>query len=146
MRIAALPSPVQAMMQQNLLAALGKAEDAFAAATSAADAQAAATMLPAAVPPAAQPATSVQMLVALAAAEPTAERRRKMAAAADRGLSLLERLHAELVAGVPAPERLAELLEWSENFEMPDDPQLATVAREIELRVRVEIAKHDLRV
>lgn len=144
MRIAALPSPVQALMQQNLLAALGRAEETFAAAAVAADKQGAA--LPAAVPPATQPATSVQMLVALAATEPTVERRRRLAEGTDRGLALLEQLHAELVAGTPAPERLQELLEWSESFETPDDPQLATVAREIELRVRVEMAKHDLTV
>lgn len=144
MRIAAMPPAIQAAMQQSLLATLAKAEDTFAVAAGAADG--AAAVLPAPVPPATQPATSVQMLVALAASEPVAERRRRMAAAADRGLSLLERLHAELVAGTPAPERLQQLVEWSESFEAPQDPQLAAVAREIEVRVRVEIAKHDMRV
>lgn len=141
MRIAGLPPA----MQQGLLAALAKAGDDFAVASAGADKQAAA-ILPAHVPPAPQPATSVQMLVALAAAEPPVERRRKMAAAADRGLSLLERLHAELVVGTPAPERLRELVEWCENLETPADPQLAGLQRDIEVRVRVEIAKHDLKV
>ena len=141
MRIAGLPPA----MTQGLLAALGKAGDAFKVASAAGDKQAAA-ILPHQVPPATQPATSVQMLVALAAAEPVVERRRKMAVAADRGLSLLERLHTELVAGAPAPERLQELVEWSESFEAPQDPQLAAIAREIEVRVRVELAKLDLNV
>jgi len=93
-----------------------------------------------------QPATSVQMLVAMAAAEPMIDRRRRMAAAADRGLTLLERLKDELMSGAPAPERLQELADWSAEFEAPDDPQLATLAREIEVRVRVEIAKYDREV
>lgn len=141
MRIAGLPPA----LQQGLLAALAKAGDEFAVASARAD-PASAAILPAAVPPATQPATSVQMLVALAAAEPPVERRRKMAAATDRGLRLLERLHAELVVGTPAPERLAELLDWSEGFDPRADPHLAGLAREIEVRVRVEIAKHDVRV
>jgi len=140
MRIPALPP----LMQQSLLATLGRAE-AFSVASVDAEAGAA-TVLPPPTAPLAQPATSVQMLVTLAAAEPTAERRRKMAAAADRGLSLLERLHAELVVGTPAPERLAELVEWSESLEPPTDPHLASLQRDIEVRVRVELAKHDLRV
>jgi len=140
MRIPALPP----LMQQSLLATLGPAE-AFSVAGADADGQAAG-ILPPPMPPAAQPATSVQMLVALAAAEPTAERRRKMAAAADRGLTLLERLHAELMVGTPAPERLQELVEWSESLQPPTDPNLASLQRDIEVRVRVELAKHDLRV
>jgi len=141
MRIAGLPPA----MTQGLLAALAKAGDEFAVASATGDKQASA-ILPSQVPPATQPATSVQMLVALAAAEPTIERRRKMAVATDRGLSLLERLHAELVVGAPSPERLQELVEWSESFEAPQDPQLASLAREIEVRVRVELAKLDLNV
>jgi len=140
MRIPALPP----LMQQSLLATLGRAE-AFTVASADADGRAAA-ILPPPVPSTTQPATSVQMLVALAAAEPTVERRRKMAAAADRGLTLLERFHAELMVGTPAPERLAELVEWSESVELPTDPHLASLQRDIEVRMRVELAKHDLRV
>lgn len=137
MRIAGL-SPV---LQQALLAALPKAAEAFRVGTGI-DGPASP---PAALPPA-LPATSVQMLVALAAAEPRVERRRREAAVADRGLALLEGLHAELLVGAPAPERLQELVEWSESFTVPDDPQLAGLAREIEVRVRVELAKYELRV
>lgn len=137
MRIDGLP-PV---LQQTLLAALPKAAESFRARAAVAEPQAAPA--PAPLVPAA--ATSVQMLVAMAATEPTIERRRRMAEKADQGLTMLERLHAELVAGVTAPERLEELAEWAESFAPPEDPQLAQLAREIEVRVRVEIAKFEMR-
>ena len=128
------------LMQQGLLAALPRASAAFPASTLERDAPPIApTVLPAAMP-----TTSVQMLVALAAAEPTIERRRKMAADADRGVTTLERLHRELVAGMPSPERLQALVEWSDQMVMPDQPALAALAREIDLRVRVELAKLDI--
>jgi hypothetical protein len=100
---------------------------------------------PPATVPIMPPATSVAMLVALAANDPVVEQRRKLAADTDRGLSMLERLHRGLAAGEPSAEQLAELADWVESFTPPDDPTLGPVAREIELRVRVELAKHDLR-
>ncbi|GAA3707310.1 hypothetical protein GCM10022268_15910 [Sphingomonas cynarae] len=100
---------------------------------------------PPAVVPIAPPTTSVAMLVAMAANDPVVEQRRKLAAEADRGLSLLERLQRDLATGEPTPERLEEMAAWVEGFTPPDDPALGPVAREIELRVRVELAKHDLR-
>lgn len=100
---------------------------------------------PPATVPIAPPTTSVAMLVAMAANDPVVEQRRKLAAEADRGLSLLERLHRDLATGEPTPERLEEMAAWVEGFTPPDDPALGPVAREIELRVRVELAKHDLR-
>lgn len=95
--------------------------------------------------PLASPATSVEMLVALASVDPVVERRRKLAAEADRGLALLERLHEESLGGGVLPERLEQLSAWVASFAVPDDPELASVAQDIELRVRVELAKHDLR-
>ena len=103
---------------------------------------------PAPAPPAVatSPATSVQMLVAMAAAaEPAAERRRRIAANAEKGLRGLERLYAEMLAGAPSVERLREIAEWSETLVPPEDPELARIAAEIDLRVRVELAKHDVR-
>jgi hypothetical protein len=85
------------------------------------------------------------MLVALSAEAP-AERRRRAIIQAERGLDALERLREELAAGIPSPERLRELAAWSSGFEMPDDPELAELARDIELRVRVELAKHDISI
>ena len=139
MQIAGLPP---AMLQALLAAASPKVERAATAMAGAPEAPAA----PAVIPPASLPATSVQMLVAMAAMEPPSERRRKVAEETDRGLSMLERLHAELAEGVAAPERLRELAEWSESFEVPDEPQLAGLARDVELRVRVELAKHERRL
>lgn len=86
------------------------------------------------------------MLVTLAAAEPTIERRRRIAERAEKGLSMLERLHAELVVGTPSVERLRELAEWSESFEPSEDPAIARLSREIELRVRVELTKLEMRI
>lgn len=94
---------------------------------------------------AAMPTTSVEMLVALAAAETPADRRRRIAASTERGVTLLERLRDELAAGEPSVERLHDLAAWAETFSAPDEPQLAELARDIELRVRVELAKLDMR-
>ncbi|WP_414705372.1 flagellar assembly protein FliX [Pseudomonas sp.] len=41
-------------------------------------------------------------------------------------------------------ERLREIAEWSQTFETPDDPVLAQILSEIDLRVRVELAKLDI--
>jgi hypothetical protein len=87
---------------------------------------------------------SVAMLVTLAAADPAIERRRKQAQDAERGLDALDNLHKELATGTPSVERLREIVEWSENFEASDDPVLASILSDIELRVRVELAKIDL--
>lgn len=87
---------------------------------------------------------SVQMLVALAAADPQVERRRRIAKDAERGVAALERLHQELLAGTAPVERLREIVEWSESFEASDDPVLAQILSDIDLRVRVELAKMDI--
>lgn len=138
MRIAGIP-PV---LQQVLLAALPKAGDGFRSPIAAPETGTAQTA-PVAIP---GPATSVQMLVTLAATEPVVERRRKAAEKSEAALSMLERLHSELVTGVPSVERLQELVEWAESHETPEDPVLAGLSREIEVRVRVEIAKLEMRV
>jgi hypothetical protein len=92
-----------------------------------------------------QPTPSVAMLVTLAAADPAIDRRRKQAAEAQRGVDALERLHREVLAGTPSVERLREIVEWSQSFEMPgDQPVLASILKDIDLRVRVELAKYDI--
>jgi hypothetical protein len=91
-----------------------------------------------------QPATSVQMLVALAAIDPAVERRRRQAVAAERGLTLLDQLDREVAQGAAAPEALVALAAWTRDFTLPEDPQLADIARAVELRVRVELARHDV--
>lgn len=138
MQIAGLPP---AMLHALLAAASPKVERLAAAVARAPEAPPA----PATIPPAPQAATSVQMLVAMAAVEPPSERRRRVAAETDRGLSMLERLDEALVAGVVPPEHLQQLGDWAASFEAPDEPMLADLARDVELRVRVELAKHEVR-
>nr|WP_218943107.1 flagellar assembly protein FliX [Sphingomonas sp. R-74633] len=94
---------------------------------------------------AAQPLNpSVAMLVTLAAADPAIERRRKQSIDAQRGIDQLDSLHRELVAGVVSPARLEAIVEWSESFEASDDPTLAAILADIDVRVRVELAKLDM--
>lgn len=130
------------LMARSLLAALPKAAPGFPIA----EEEAAARQMPAPMQGAGtnQPVPSVAMLVTLAAADPAIERRRKQAKDAERGLDALDKLHKELAAGTPSVERLQEIVEWSENFEASDDPVLQSLLSEIELRVRVELAKVDV--
>ena len=133
MRITGPSSPIPAL----LLTALPKVKD-FAVPE---------TPLPSA--PAATPAArpvSVEMLVTLATAEPTIERRRRAAADADRGLRALEQLEQTLAAGLPPVERLQAVAAWAAEDRAPPDPELAAIFRDLELRVRIELAKHDISV
>jgi hypothetical protein len=129
------------MLARTLLGALPKVESGFPLGRAAGTA---AEVPPTPDPSTAHPTTSVAMLVTLAAADPAIERRRKAAVQAEKGVDALDRLHKELVAGAPSVERLREIAEWSQSFEVPDEPQLASIMAEIDLRVRVELAKHDI--
>ncbi|WP_077509570.1 flagellar assembly protein FliX [Sphingomonas sp. LM7] len=130
------------LMARSLLAALPKAAPGFPVA----EEEIAARQMPVPVQGSAanQPVPSVAMLVTLAAADPAIERRRKQAIDAERGVDALDKLHKELAAGTPSVERLQEIVEWSENIEASDDPVLQSILSEIELRVRVELAKVDV--
>ncbi|MGN6374322.1 MAG: flagellar assembly protein FliX [Sphingomonas sp.] len=127
-----------------MLNALPRAREAVSTA-----AHADAPPLPAAAAPAAnaqlQVTTSVQMLVALAATElPREQRRRRAAEPVGRGLELLEQLHAATLLGTPDAGLLQELAAWTESFEVPEDePELQALARDLDLRVRVELARHE---
>ena len=92
------------------------------------------------------PLGSVQMLVTLAAFDPDKERRRQMAEQGAEGLDELETLQMELAVGGATPERLEQLAEWVSQVEQPTDPVLASIVAEIELRVRIELAKFDIEV
>ena len=59
-------------------------------------------------------------------------------------LRTLETLHSELLRGTLKPERLRELAAWAASIEVPSDPQLAAFHRELDVRVRVELAKFDI--
>jgi len=76
------------------------------------------------------------MLVVLAAGENETDRRRALAADAERGLSLLERLERE---GSPGP--LGDLADWASDLGASDDPDVERLARAIQLRALVELAK-----
>lgn len=130
MRITANPALVANLLQM----ALPKAVE-FAVAEKVATPPAPAT-------PVAQP-VSVEMLVTLATTEPSIERRRRAAADADRGLRALESLDRALSAGLPPVERLEEVAAWAAEEHAPQDPELAALLKDIELRVRIELAKHE---
>ncbi|WP_084580121.1 flagellar assembly protein FliX [Sphingomonas azotifigens] len=130
------------MMARNLLAALPKSVSGLSnQPEQAPQATPQAFATPGTVVPA-----SVQMLVAIAVNNPVAERRRKMARDAERGIDALDRLHKELLAGTPNVARLREIARFSQAAPMPEDPTLAQLMREIDLRVRVELAKFDVEV
>lgn len=93
-----------------------------------------------------QPATSVQMLVALAAAIPDIDRRRKLAASTEKGLDALERLHREIQIGSSKAETLREIADWSTSIAATGDIEIASILKEVELRVLVELAKHDVQI
>ena len=98
---------------------------------------------PAVSPGLAQAPTTVAMLMAMASVDPQRDRRARMASDSARGVHLLDKLHRAVVAGEADAASLQALAEWLEGFEVPDDPHLAALARDIALRVEVELAKHD---
>jgi hypothetical protein len=133
---------LQAPLLRSLMAALPKVASGFSVAEG--EGPAARAPLPQGTN-AAQPLNpSVAMLVTLAAADPAIERRRKQSVDAQRGIDQLDSLHRELVAGVVSPARLEAIVEWSESFETSDDPTLASILADIDVRVRVELAKLDM--
>ena len=91
----------------------------------------------------AQAPTTVAMLMAMASADPQRDRRARLASDSARGVHLLDKLHRAVVAGESDAASLQALAEWLDGFEVPDDPHLAAVARDIALRVEVELAKHE---
>lgn len=91
------------------------------------------------------PVPSVAMLVTLAAAGNEPERRQEMAREAAAGLDHLDALHRELLAGIATPARLAKLRDWTRTRARPADPELARLMDELDLRILVELAKHERR-
>ena len=96
----------------------------------------------AALPPVAlaRSMTSVEMLVAIAASDPEARRRRTVLAA-EQGLNGLDRLlRADRLGAAQAPH-LEAMAAWIASHEVPDDVAARTLVHEVELRVLVELAK-----
>ena len=84
--------------------------------------------------------TSVEMLVAIAASDPEA-RRRRTSLAAEQGLDGLDRLlRADRLGSAQAPH-LEAMAAWITNHEVPEDASARSLVDEIELRVLVELAK-----
>lgn len=134
---------LQAPLLRSLMAALPKAASGFSVGEG--EGPTARAPLPQGTNAAQALNPSVAMLVTLAAADPSIERRRKQAVNAQRGIDMLDGLHRELIAGVISPERIQAIVEWSESFQASEDPMLASILADIEVRVRVELAKLDLR-
>ncbi|RST30712.1 flagellar trans-acting factor FliX [Sphingomonas ginkgonis] len=103
------------------------------------------------VPPAAQPgqvggiAPSVAMLVTLAATDAGTPGRGAGPREAERGLDGLDALRRALVHGSVPPERIRMLRDWARGRRRSDDPDLAALEQEIELRILVELAKLERR-
>lgn len=91
-----------------------------------------------------QPLGSVQMLVAISALNPADEARRTHVAQARKGLDALDRLHREMLSGRARKGTLDDLAQWVAHRPQVDDPALADMMRDIELRVRVELAKFNM--
>ncbi len=137
MRIEGLPLPIQTVLN-----ALSKPDASFRLPGGAAPRMDVAATPPPA--PSLQAATSVQVMIAAAALNETPQQiRKREAKRVDRGVSLLERLHQATLGGPPEPQVLEELAQWAEEFSLPDSPQLQSLARDVELRVKVELARHE---
>jgi len=89
---------------------------------------------------------SVQMLVAMSAATPIEERRRRTVQRATRGLDALAALDAAAMVHAPREAMVETLADWSKELHEAGDPALDALMAEIELRVRVELAKYDREV
>ena len=130
------------LMAHSLLAALPKAAESFSVTRE--EKAPAAAPLPLQQTNVTNPVPNVAMLVTLAAADPMMDRRRRLAAQAERGVEMLDHLHKEVLVGTPSVERLREIAQWSQTLDTPDEPVLAQIMAEIDLRVRVELAKYDV--
>jgi hypothetical protein len=87
---------------------------------------------------------SVQMLVAVSSVTPAEEKRKVQVALARKGLDALDRLHREMLSGKASKSTLESLKQWLDDMPDPDDEKMNKFFKDIELRVRVEMAKFDL--
>lgn len=97
-----------------------------------------------ALPPTGGPVHSVATLVALSAVPRGEEQRRELVRRAADGLDRLERLQRRWLAAGQGGS-LSALEDWLKEREPSDDPALDALLDEMELRVRLELAKSDQR-
>lgn len=93
-------------------------------------------------PSASRLAADVGMLMALAAVEGTPQSRQRALARANRGIDALDALHRARIGGENVEEILHRLQQWLESEAAPDRA-LAPLMKEIDTRIRVEIARHE---
>ena len=132
MRINGIPGAGLAALQRLMLGALPRANAAVG------KVEIVAPTAP--MVPLAHSQTSVEMLIAIAATDPEA-RRRRASAAAEQGIGGLERLLEADRLGRSPIARLEELAAWVGEHEVPDDETAQRLVRDVELRVLVELAK-----
>lgn len=86
---------------------------------------------------------SVQMLVAMSATTPAADRKHKAAKMAAKGLDALDSLERALAMGRTEALPMEALRQWADQREPSGVAELDALIDQINLRVQVEIAKLD---
>lgn len=94
-------------------------------------------------PASAQAIQGVEAILALQSVEDATSRRQRALQHGHDMLDVLEALHIDLISGHISDQRLDRLVRLVKERPPSDDPQVDAVIAEIELRVRVELAKRN---
>jgi hypothetical protein len=86
---------------------------------------------------------SVDMLMSIASSDGDREQRKRVVANAEQGLDHLEALHTGTLSGQVDPETLKGLSSWLSEQPEQVAPEVASIMRDINLRAKVELAKHE---
>lgn len=87
---------------------------------------------------------SMDTLMSIAGAEGDREQRKRVVEKAEQGLDHLESLHSDALSGKVNPNTLKGLNSWLAEQTDQVDPQVASIMRDISLRAKVELAKHEV--
>ncbi len=90
------------------------------------------------------PATSLDALLALQAVEDPLLRKKKLVRRGTQLLDTLDEMKADLLSGRVSESRLNQLMAVLGQAREKADPRLEALLDDIELRARVELAKHGL--
>lgn len=82
--------------------------------------------------------------MSIAGSEGDREQRKRIVETAEEGLQHLEALHKDALAGKVDPSKLKGLSNWLSDQNGDVDPQIETIMRDINLRAKVELAKHEV--